>query len=249
MPRTVVDIRREHVEAFLIDLQDRGMKPATVSQRFRSLQQFWKWLASDGVIASSPMANMKPPHVPESPPPVLTDAEIDKLIATTAGTDFAERRDRAILMLFMDTGMRRGELSGLRLEDIDFDHMVALVVGKGRRPRACPFGNRTAKALSTVHQAGQEGAPRGHSATGSGWASAAGSPRRASSRSSSAAVPRPGCPACTRTSSATPSPTSGSPPRAARATSCGSPAGRVGRCSAATVPAPPTSGRGPPTGA
>ncbi|MBA2570657.1 MAG: phage integrase N-terminal SAM-like domain-containing protein, partial [Chloroflexi bacterium] len=48
MPRSVAAIRREHVESFLVALQERGMKPATVSQRFRSLQQFFKWLAEEG---------------------------------------------------------------------------------------------------------------------------------------------------------------------------------------------------------
>ena len=43
--------------------------------------------------------------------------------------------------------MRRGELAGLRVEDVDFDQEVAIVMGKGRRPRACPFGHKTGQAL------------------------------------------------------------------------------------------------------
>ena len=50
-------------------------------------------------------------------------------------------------MLFLDTGMRRGELAGLKVEDIDFDQEVAYVVGKGSRPRSCPFGAKTGQAL------------------------------------------------------------------------------------------------------
>ena len=163
MPRSVVNIHREHVEAFLIDLQAR-MKPATVSQRFRSLQQFFKWLAQEGEIDASPMVNMKPPHVPESPPPVVTDDEIDALLATCNGTGFADRRDTAILMLFMDTGMRRGELSGLKLEDISFTDQVAIVTGKGRRLRSCPFGNKTARALDRYFRA-----RRNHAEADSEW--------------------------------------------------------------------------------
>ncbi len=51
------------------------------------------------------------------------------------------------MRLFVDTGMRRGELTGLKVEDVDFDNDVVIVMGKGRRPRACPYGNKTAKAL------------------------------------------------------------------------------------------------------
>jgi site-specific recombinase XerD len=43
--------------------------------------------------------------------------------------------------------MRRGELAGLQLADLDLDHAVAIVLGKGRRPRAAPYGRRTAQTL------------------------------------------------------------------------------------------------------
>ncbi|MFN2418805.1 MAG: tyrosine-type recombinase/integrase, partial [Candidatus Limnocylindria bacterium] len=56
-------------------------------------------------------------------------------------------RDTAIIRLLASTGMRRGECIGLRVEDVDFDHEVALVLGKGRRPRACPFDRQTSRAL------------------------------------------------------------------------------------------------------
>jgi site-specific recombinase XerD len=147
MPRAVAAIHREHVEAFLVSLQERGARPATVSQRYRSLQQFFRWLADEGEIGSSPMVNMKPPHVPVEPPEVLREDDLRALLKTCDGPEYDDRRDSAILRLFLDTGMRRGELAGLRLADINFDTDTALVLGKGRRPRVCPFGRKTAKAI------------------------------------------------------------------------------------------------------
>jgi site-specific recombinase XerD len=147
MPTNVAALRREHLEAFLIALQEAGNRPATVSQRYRSLQQFFKWLRDEGEVRETPMANMKPPLVPEEPPPVLSEAQLRALLATCAGPDFESRRDTALLRLFVDTGMRRGECVGLRLEDVDFDLDVAVVLGKGRRQRGCPFGRKTAQAL------------------------------------------------------------------------------------------------------
>jgi site-specific recombinase XerD len=146
-PRRVADVRREDIDAFLVDRAEAGMRPSTLSQRFRSLQQFFKWLAGEGEIERSPMATMRPPQVPETPPPVLRDEDLRRLLDACGGTGFEERRDAAIIRLFLDTGMRRGELAGLRIDDVDFDHDVALVLGKGRRPRACPFGHRTAQAI------------------------------------------------------------------------------------------------------
>jgi integrase len=93
------------------------------------------------------MQRMKPPTIPEAPPPVISADWLKKLLATCEGKDFRSRRDMAIIMLLLDTGMRRGELAGLTVEDIDFEYDVARVIGKGRRPRSCPFGRKTARAL------------------------------------------------------------------------------------------------------
>ncbi|MGH2625204.1 MAG: tyrosine-type recombinase/integrase [Anaerolineales bacterium] len=146
MPTTPSGIHREHVEAWIEDLLGR-CKPATASVRFRSLQQFFKFLVEEGEIRESPMRNMRAPIVPEQPVAVVSDDELDHLIRSCSGRSFADRRDTAILRLFIDTGMRLSELAGLRVEDLDFDQDVAGVVGKGRRQRACPFGNKTALAL------------------------------------------------------------------------------------------------------
>jgi site-specific recombinase XerD len=147
MPQAAGGITREHIESFLIHLQEAGHRPATVSQRFRSLQQFFKWLATEGEVRQSPMANMKPPAVPEEPPAIIREAELKRLLTSVGGTGYEVRRDNAIIRLFLDTGMRRGELAGLRLADLDVDQELAIVVGKGRRPRACPYGKKTAKAI------------------------------------------------------------------------------------------------------
>lgn len=60
---------------------------------------------------------------------------------------FENRRDEAIIRLFVDTGMRAGELAGLRVSDVDREQQVVHVVGKGSRGRACPYGAKSADAL------------------------------------------------------------------------------------------------------
>src|SRR5262249_34581785 len=87
------------------------------------------------------------PRVPDVPALVLNREQLEALLRTCTGRDFTSRRDNAIIRLFVDNGMRRGELANLRLDDLDFDQDVPYVIGKGRRPRACPFGAKTAQAL------------------------------------------------------------------------------------------------------
>ena len=73
MPQQVAHVKREHVEAYIAGVLARS-KPATASTRYRSLQAFWKWCVEEGEIRANPMANMKPPKVPEDPPIMLSEA-------------------------------------------------------------------------------------------------------------------------------------------------------------------------------
>ncbi len=78
---------------------------------------------------------------------MLTDDELRRLLRACEGRDFDARRDLAIIRLLLDSGIRRAECAGLSVTDVDFEHNVVLVLGKGRRHRACPFGKKTALAL------------------------------------------------------------------------------------------------------
>ena len=146
MPLTVDNVRREHIEAFITDVLARR-RPTTAAIRYRSLQQFWKWCMVEGEIKTTPMANMKPPRVPDSPPPVLAEDDLRRLLKACEGQSFEDRRDMAIVRLFLDTGARRSELAGLKVDDIDWTLNAVGVVGKGGRLRACAFGKNTSQAL------------------------------------------------------------------------------------------------------
>lgn len=147
MPDDPSKLTREHVETFLADFAE-GHMPATTLTRYKCLRLFFSFLLEEGEITKHPMANMKPPSIPETPVPIFDKEQLAALLKIANGRDFVSRRDTAILRLFMDTGMRRGELAGLQMEHIDFGQDIALVIGKGSRPRSCPFGARTGQALS-----------------------------------------------------------------------------------------------------
>lgn len=146
MPTDVARIRREHVEAWIEELLGKW-KPATANNRFRGVAGFFGWCVEEGEISATPMANMKPPTIAEEPVDVISDEDLRKLLKTCDSKEYEDRRDAAIIRLFVDTGMRCSELVGLAVEDLDLEHDVAYVVGKGRRPRACPFGAKTGQAI------------------------------------------------------------------------------------------------------
>jgi site-specific recombinase XerD len=153
MPGNVADLHREHVEAFILDQLERH-KPSTANNRYRSLARFFSFLREDGEIGQSPMVNMKPPRVPEVPVPVLTEAELKALLNACAGKTFQDRRDMAILRVFISTGARRAEVAGIRYapgdsleNDLDLDTATVRVFGKGRRERMVPLDPRTVRAI------------------------------------------------------------------------------------------------------
>jgi len=146
MPRQVASLTSEHIREFMINL-DEHWQPATVNNRFRCLQQFFRWLREEGLIRESPMLHMSPPSVPEKPVAVLRDKDVKALLRACSGTTFQERRDTAIVMLLMDSGLRRAELAGLTLADVDLDQGVLCVKRKFERESQVPFGHKAGQAL------------------------------------------------------------------------------------------------------
>jgi integrase/recombinase XerC len=141
------ELSTRNLREFFVRLTERGLMPASIAAHYRGLKSFYSWLLAEEEIDANPMAGVKPPRVPDAPVPVLTEDQIRELLATCNGKSFADRRDTAIIRLFMDTGCRRSELANLTLENLVLEDQVVKVVGKGNRLRLIPFGVKTAQAL------------------------------------------------------------------------------------------------------
>lgn len=141
-------VTRGDVQAFITSMLD-ARSASTANQRYRSLQQWFRWLCDvEGEIETSPMAKMRPPLVPETPPEVLTVEQVKALLDGAKGNDMISRRDTAIIRMLFDLGGRLGELAGLKLEDVDRERGEVHVIGKGRRHRTLAMSSNTALALS-----------------------------------------------------------------------------------------------------
>lgn len=147
MPSQVHAIKREHIEAWIVHLLETR-SPATANQRYRSIQQLFKWLAEEGEIPDSPMTNMKPPKLDTPEVPVMPDEDLRALLAACKGTGFNERRDTALVLMLADTGARLSEIANLKVSDLDLHGWgVAAVRGKGGKYRSLPMGPTTLKAV------------------------------------------------------------------------------------------------------
>ncbi|MGE3074408.1 MAG: tyrosine-type recombinase/integrase [Dehalococcoidia bacterium] len=159
LPTDPRKVKREHLSAWMLHLQrppdagGRGLAAQTALQRFQSTRQFFKFLEEAGDIKESPMLRLKPPRVPEKLVPVIADDDLRKLFKVVSGTDFESRRDKAIISIFVDTGIRVSEMAGLMLKDLDVEQREIEVLGKGRRPRILRIVRETRTDLLRYLQA------------------------------------------------------------------------------------------------
>jgi site-specific recombinase XerD len=162
MPTRVDGIRREHVESYLADVAER-FRPATCANRFAALRAFFRWCEEVGEVESSPMARIQRPRVPEVPVPALDAEQSRALLDVCKGTSFRARRDSALLRVMLDTGVRAGEVTGMRVADLDLADGTVAVLGKGARPRRVPLGAHTALALDAYLRARRRAHPAAES--------------------------------------------------------------------------------------
>jgi len=127
-------------------------KSSTAWPYFRALRRLFNWAAEEGYVKSSPLATIhfKPP--PEPPVEGYTIDELKRLLTVCdldirTGARFTGIRNKAMLLLFIDSGLRRAEMVNLRLNDLDLESRRVRVVGKGNKVGIAPFSPKTAKTL------------------------------------------------------------------------------------------------------
>jgi len=147
-------VTRDDVRDWMAHLEAEGKAPSTRLARFSALRSFFNWLVTEEELDRSPLFRMKGPQVPVDPPDVLRTDQLKKLLDVTSGSDFAARRDAAIIAILMDTGLRLGGIAGLRYapnnpkeNDVDQDQDLLRVTLKGGREHVVPLGTRAARAL------------------------------------------------------------------------------------------------------
>jgi integrase/recombinase XerC len=137
------------LRSFLANQQTRGYSRSTVSRRCACLRAFFHYLVESEALASDPATTLSYPVKGRRLPRYLTEAETEALVEAPVADKELARRDRAIIEVLYATGIRVGELCGLRLPDVDLDTGMLRVVGKGDRERVALAGGPAVKALES----------------------------------------------------------------------------------------------------
>jgi integrase/recombinase XerD len=116
----------------------------TVLNYHIGLSALWTWAVKEGYVERHILRQVDKPRPQKIAVAPFTDTEIRAMMASVKRN---ADRDRAIILLLLDTGLRASELCGLELSDIDLANKRLKVLGKGNKERLLPFSSRTASAL------------------------------------------------------------------------------------------------------
>jgi integrase/recombinase XerD len=147
--RAMLENYRQHVFHYRTKAAEAPLSFQTQTKRLISVRVFFQWLARNHHLLYNPASELELPRPQERlPRHILTVAEVEQVINacdTNEETGLGVR-DRAMLETLYSTGMRRGELVALRVDDLDLERGTLLIrQGKGKKDRVVPVGERACR--------------------------------------------------------------------------------------------------------
>lgn len=136
----VKNIDANIVRNWIIYLLEEKLSPVSVNRKLSSLKSFFKFLMKQGRVSANPLRLITGPKTKKPLPYFIKEKEMDLLLDGDGfGEDFEGVRDRLILEMLYDTGMRRSELVGIKNTDVDYEAMQIKVTGKRNKQRLIPI--------------------------------------------------------------------------------------------------------------
>lgn len=141
---------KNDLRSFFMHLSKTGLSERSINRKISSLKTYYKYLLEIGDIEISPIAEIPTLRHHNKAKIPFSEEEIINLLETDGifSNDFESKRDRLIIDVFYQTGMRRAELIGLKISDIDFIQKQIKVSGKRKKERLIPLGNELCEKLA-----------------------------------------------------------------------------------------------------
>ncbi len=128
-----------------------ALRPVTVHMYYSHLRTFFRWLAEEDAVESSPMDRITPPVARPDQIQPFTQEQVEAILKATKRSKHP-RRDKAIILFLLDTGVRASELCSLKMCNVDLPGRSVRVLGKGNKFRQLSFSRETGKVLGQYLQ-------------------------------------------------------------------------------------------------
>lgn len=138
------------VRGWILEMMDAGMAETSVNRKLSTLRAFYKYLLKKGVITVDPMLVVKGPKRKKPLPAFVKESDMDRLLdGGSFDGSFSGIRDKLVMSVFYETGMRLSELISLNDSDVDLHKSVFKVTGKRNKQRYIPFGEQLKAEIET----------------------------------------------------------------------------------------------------
>jgi integrase/recombinase XerC len=134
------------VRHFVAKQHHKGLSGRSLQRQLSALRTLFNFLCRHQLMANNPAKDVPAPKVPRRLPNTLGVDQLNNLLSVP-GKDALVLRDTAVMELLYGCGLRLSELTGLNLNDIDWQQQTLLVLGKGNKQRRAPFGGKAKQAL------------------------------------------------------------------------------------------------------
>ena len=138
------------VRSWMVHLSDLGLSARSINRKLSSLKSFYRFSCNNGFCSINPLINIVGPKKEQRLPEFVDEKEMRNLFSSISFDDsFEGIRDKIMLDLFYQTGMRLSELRGLKVSDVDFSKKVLKVLGKRNKERLIPLHDSILKSLQS----------------------------------------------------------------------------------------------------
>ena len=138
------------VRRFIATLHAKGLSPRTLALTLSAWRGFYRWLARHRDFGANPVLGIRAPKAAKPLPKALSLEGVEQLLGADKENSVPNIRDRAMFELLYSSGLRRGELLALNIDDgrLDLKQGEVTVTGKGSKTRTVPIGEKAREALS-----------------------------------------------------------------------------------------------------
>lgn len=141
-------ITSSHLRSWIVWMSEQGISPRSINRKLSSVRHYFRYLKKVGQSSRNPTLGLVAPKVGKRLPEVIEARNLKKLWEEEIfSEDYPGQRDRMILTLLYVTGIRRSELIGMDVQDVDLGQLKVKVYGKGGKERMIPISAKMAMEL------------------------------------------------------------------------------------------------------